>query len=449
MTKRELLLKALRREPVERVPWVPFVGCHAGYLLGITAEEYLRSSDRIVEGIEKAIVLYTPDGIPVLFDLQVEAEAFGCELRWSESNPPAVVTHPLASGVKLEDLTLPAKDDGRLPLILDATARLRERHPDIALYGLVTGPFTLALHLLGTEIFLMMFTDPEQLNAIMQFTSEVCRTMAGYYLDEGCDVIAVVDPMTSQIDENQFEEFVTPFAKPVFEYIREREAMSSFFVCGDATQNLGAMARCRPDNLSVDENISLARIRGIAEEYGISFGGNLKLTSVLLLGDEITTQKHALETLDAGGRQGFILAPGCDLPMETPVKNLQAVSRLVADPYEQQVVRTLEDHIEEEEEIDLSDHWLPGGAVVDVITLDSASCAPCQYMVAAVEEAARDFGGKVKWNEYKIKNKAGLQMMKALGVKNLPSICINGTVAFSSRIPPRNELTEKIRKSIG
>ena len=45
-------------------------------------------------------------------------------------------------------------------------------------------------------------------------------------------VVAVVDPMTSQIGPEQFREFVSPHAAPIFEHIRQAGAVGSFFVCG-------------------------------------------------------------------------------------------------------------------------------------------------------------------------------------------------------------------------
>ncbi|MGB4414857.1 MAG: uroporphyrinogen decarboxylase family protein, partial [Paludibacter sp.] len=146
----KLIEKAFHLEETERVPWVPFVGVHGGKLIGVDAEAYLKSSKNIVEGITKAIELYKPDGIPVAFDLQIEAEILGCKLVWSKENPPAVVSHPLADGVALSSLRLPGKTDGRIPVVLEAAATLRQKYPGLALYGLITGPFTLALHLLGT-----------------------------------------------------------------------------------------------------------------------------------------------------------------------------------------------------------------------------------------------------------------------------------------------------------
>lgn len=58
----ELLKKALAHQKVERVPWVPFVGVHGGYLIGADAETYLKSSEKIIEGVGKAIEKYNPKG---------------------------------------------------------------------------------------------------------------------------------------------------------------------------------------------------------------------------------------------------------------------------------------------------------------------------------------------------------------------------------------------------
>ena len=47
------------------------------------------------------------------------------------------------------------------------------------------------------------------------------------YIDAGADVVAVVDPMTSQISPDHFAQFVSPYVKPVFEYIKSRGKASS------------------------------------------------------------------------------------------------------------------------------------------------------------------------------------------------------------------------------
>jgi uroporphyrinogen decarboxylase len=442
----ELIKRTFRVENTERIPWVPFVGCHAAQLLNVSASEYLRSADNIVEGVSRAIDLYKPDGIPVAFDLQIEAEALGCKLHWSDDNPPAVISHPLLEGLKIEDLKIPCLCKGRISTVMEASRRLKDKYPDLALYGLITGPFTLALHLLGTDILMKMFEEPDEVHKLMRFSTDMAMMMSSAYIESGCDVIAMVDPMTSQIDPASFESFVSPYAAEIFTHIRDLNSLSSFFVCGNAKQNIELMCKTKPDNVSIDENIPLDYVKTVALENNVSFGGNMKLTVVLLMGTEEDSKREALECMDIGGKNGFVLSPGCDLAMKTPVENLVAVSELVYDEMEQGKIRASKGVITEVQKLDLTNHWLSDKVVVDIITLDSSSCAPCQYMVNAVERAANSFGDKVVYKEHRIKEKEGVQMMLTLGVQNLPTSVIDGTVEFISQIPPISKIEEKLKE---
>ena len=448
MTGKERLMKAFSREAVDRVPWVPFVGCHAGSLLEVSAKEYLQSEKLMVKGISKAIELYQSDGIPVSFDLQIEAEALGCELVWADENPPAVTKHPLCNGTTLDDLRIPTATDGRIGITLAAARTVREKYPDIALYGSITGPFTLALHLLGTDIFMKMFDSIDYVNKLLAFCKDVCIAMSQYYIDAGCDVIAVVDPMTSQIGPDQFTQFVTPYVTEVFDFIRSKNAKSSFFVCGHAQQNISVMAQCKCDNISIDENIPLDYVKQECEKYGISFGGNLQLTSVLLLGKPIDAQKNAIACMEIGGDTGFILAPGCDLPYAVPSENLTAITEIVQDEYKRQVASQVACEAGDESRLDMKEYGKADKIIVDVITLDSEACAPCQYMVDAVKRVTPEFEGIVEWREHKIKYRESLVFMTSLMVRNVPTICIDGEIVFVSRIPPKDELIAAIQKRI-
>jgi MtaA/CmuA family methyltransferase len=451
MNSRELLLKALRNETTSRPAWVPFVGVHGAKLLGKTAREYLHSSELIVAGLRRARELYQPDGLPIVFDLQLEAEVLDCELHWADQTPPSVVTHPLEQGKSLVALPVFDASMGRFPLVMDALrATKKEMGDDIALYGLICGPFTLALHLMGNEIFLQMFDHPDYVKAVIGFCASVAQKVTQAYLENGADVIAVVDPMTSQISSEHFEQFVTPAVNQIFAYIRDRKALSSLFICGDATRNLEAMCRTDCDNISIDENIALERIRDFTRGRDKSFGGNLKLTSALLLGDEEDAQLDAIRCIDVGGGCGFVLAPGCDLPFNTPEKNLAAIAIMVHDSYHREVAkRTLiVKSAEHAAEVSLPDYARQPHVTIDVITLDSASCAPCQYMMDAVHRAAKRLSEPVVVKEHRITSREGIGTMTRLGVKNIPTICLDGAVVFSSIIPDQNTLLAAIETKI-
>ncbi len=449
MTGRDILLAALRNESTPRAPWVPFVGVHGGKMIGESAGAYLQSSDLIVRGLTRACERYRPDGLPIVFDLQLEAEVLGCGMHWSEQTPPSVTSHPLANA-KLSDLPPFDPSRGRFPIVIEAQQTMKQRiGREVGLYGLVTGPFTLALHLMGTNIFLEMFNDPAGVKSVLDFCAAVGCKAADAYLDAGADVIALVDPMTSQISPAHFAEFVADYANRVFDHIHARGALTSLFVCGNATRNLEAMCRTRADNLSVDENIDFARLRDLARAEGKSFGGNLKLTTVLLLGSPDAAKLDAIRCLDIGGTRGFVLAPGCDLPYATPEANLEAVATTVHDPYQREIARATA-HVDATafDDVNLPDYDKEPRVIVDVVTLDSASCAPCQYMVGAVQDAARSLGDRVVIREHKITTKDGLGHMAKLGVGQIPTICIDGQVTFPSLIPDIPTLTDAIRKRL-
>jgi MtaA/CmuA family methyltransferase len=447
MRGKELIQAAIKLQKTESVPWVPFVGCHGGALIGVNATDYLQSEEHIIRGAEEAIRRYQPDGLPVVFDLQIEAEILGCDLLWADENPPAVSSHPLVKGKLLSDLRIPKPSEGRLPIILNATRILRKRYPELALYGLITGPFTLALHLYGSDIFIELYQDAQGIKEILEFCKQVCLAMSGYYIDAGCDLIAVVDPMTSQIGPKHFNQFIAEPAKEIFSFIRERESLSSFFVCGHAQQNIEAMCACRPDNISVDENIPLAYVRDICLEQNISFGGNLQLTVVLLLGSPNDAKLNAQDCVNTSGGRGFILAPGCDLPYAAPPENIEAVAEYLHDPYHLEIAKAFQDH-EAAEMLDMSEYGKTDKVIIDIITLDSESCAPCQYMVESVRQIAPHFECIVEWREHKIKTRESLKFMTSLMVKNIPTICIDGKITFVSRIPPREELLAAIQNRI-
>ncbi len=156
MNPKQVLFDVLNHKKVETIPWVPFAGVHAGKLVGYDATEVLQDPDKLLHSLLEVNKLYKPNGQPVVFDLQLEAEILGCELVWAKDGPPSVKTHPLEEVDSVPcKCQMPTAEDGRMPIVLKVMREMKEKVGDTtALYGLICGPFTLASHLRGTEIFL-------------------------------------------------------------------------------------------------------------------------------------------------------------------------------------------------------------------------------------------------------------------------------------------------------
>lgn len=441
---KQLLLRALQGHTTERPPYLMFLGCYGGKLLGVPADAYLRSGELIAQGVGEAIRQYQPDGISVMFDLQVEAEAFGCDLRWATDSSPAVVGHVLERK-PFTALRMLDADAGRIPEILSVMRRVKAEQHDVALYGLVTGPFTLALHLKGSNLLMAMYDEPEEVRELLRFCTQAAKTMARLYIDAGCDVIASVDPMTSQLSPRAFQQFVAPYATDLFAEIRSKRAFSSFFVCGHAQRNVEVMCQCRPDNVCVDENIPLDFVREVSQRYGVSFGGNLQLTVMLLMGSEEAVRRHVRETMALGGNTGYILAPGCDLPWGVPAANLMVVSECVHDAARQ---HPLQQKPDAGQHAVIDDGQTTDKIVVDVVTLASEASASSQYMLEIVREMVACFGEAVFVREHRIQEREVAEFMLEMIVKNVPMICIDGEIEFTRTIPSKTRLIQAIQKRI-
>jgi len=238
---------------------------------------------------------------------------------------------------------------------------------------------------------------------------------------------------------------VSPYVKPVFEYVRSRGKGCSFFVCGNAKNNIEEMCKCGPDNISIDENIPLEYVKDVCSRYGISFGGNIKLTVTMLFGTPADNIADAENCMSIGGKKGYILSPGCDMPFATPPENVQAIASYVHGEVAEFMEST---NILEGIDVTLPDYQNEKQVIIDVITLDSESCAPCQYMMEAVKEACAEFGDKVVYKEHKVKFKESVVCMLKLGVKNIPTICIDGEIKYVSIIPDVEVLKKSISEAV-
>ncbi|MHA1674375.1 MAG: uroporphyrinogen decarboxylase family protein [Promethearchaeota archaeon] len=448
MNGKERLLKTFNHEPVDKVVWVPFAGIHAGKLKGYFADELLTDGDKLFESLIEVNRLYSPDGQPVLFDLQIEAEILGCQMKWAKKSPPSVSSHPLA--LEREEYQIPSKipdkSEGRLPLILDVMKRFKEYVGEsTALFGLITGPLTLASHLRGTQLFLDMIRQKEYCKKLFAYCTQVALAMTSYYIEAGMDVIAIVDPVISQISPRTFKSLLhEPFSE-IFRFIKTENVFSSFFVCGDATKNIEPMCHTHPDSIFVDENVDLGSAKTITDQYNIIIGGNIPLTSTMLHGTQQDNMSYVIKFLDSLDHQNLILAPGCDMPYDVPPENVIGVVETLNDPEKiRQALETYEKPILEFN-IVLPDYKNLEKPLIEVFTLDSEQCAACTYMKHMAFTAKEKYGNKVEVIEYKWTILENIERTKLLGLRNLPSIMINGELKWSSIIPDQEEYFAEIQ----
>jgi uroporphyrinogen decarboxylase len=320
----------LNHQQVDRTPWVPLAGIHFGKLRNYSAKSVLTDTTKLSDSLMAANQTYQPDGLPVYFDIQVEAEILGCKLAWSEDAPPSVINHPFLND-KTVSGKIPDEQSGRLPLILEAIQAVKSQlGKTTALFGLITGPLTIAYHLRGNPLFFDLLENPDYLKRLLSFTSRVTEHMAKLYTEAGMDVIGVIEPVASQNSAHTFKKHLLPHYQTLFECIHSLGAYSMLHICGDATHIIEPMCQTGANILSLDEKVNLSEVQPITDQYDVFLQGNIPVTSHLLNGTPKDVSDYAAGLLRSlPSPQHLILSPGCDLPWQTPVANVKAAVEFI------------------------------------------------------------------------------------------------------------------------
>src|SRR5665811_2641286 len=82
-----------------------------------------------------------------------------------------------------------------------------------------------------------MIKKPELAQEIMEFAAKASAEACRIYAEEiGCDIVAVVEPVGSQVRPATYDEFVVPACQPSLEAIEKAGKTSALYICGDATK---------------------------------------------------------------------------------------------------------------------------------------------------------------------------------------------------------------------
>lgn len=268
--------------------------------------------------------VFDPDGIFFFMDLAVEANALGLPVRYPLHESPTVEEHLVA---KLEDLNqFMASDplkDGRLVAFIETMKLMDRGLPSrVARGAYVTGPFTLAGLMIGaSEIAMKTVMDKNLVLGVLETATATTIRYAKALQKAGADLIAVLEPTAVMLSPESFKEFSARFVKRI---VDELDISTVLHICGDSTHLIPGMCETGVEGLSLDSAVDPEEALA-AMPKNISFIGNVDPVETMRNGtaEEVRKQVHAL--LDrVKNYPNFVLSTGCDLPSDTPLKNIHA-----------------------------------------------------------------------------------------------------------------------------
>ncbi len=137
---------------------------HAAKLINTRPWEVSRDPELLGAALQRALDEYQVDTCVVGLDIyNVEIEAYGCTIVDSGDNGvPAAGTPILDEIDQILSLQFNPAVDGRMPMLLRAARTLADDNPDVDIRIPLSGPFTIACHLLGMEnMICSLFAEPE------------------------------------------------------------------------------------------------------------------------------------------------------------------------------------------------------------------------------------------------------------------------------------------------
>jgi uroporphyrinogen decarboxylase len=251
-----------------------------------------------------------------------------------------VVSYPVNSEKDIGKLQMPdPKSAGDIPKAMQFS-ELQEA------YGLPVSffsrsPFTMAANICGLELFLKwLIKKPELAERLMQMPFEHIINVLGIWVKRfGSDNVFVW--MSSPSESNQvispkhFKQYALPY------HLRYHEQLSAlgikrfgFHICGDQNLNLPYLAATapwiHPSVLSFGHEVDLDTAI-IHFPHDIIFG-NIYPTALQYESANKIYERSRI-ALEKGKKApgGFVLGPGCDIPLMTPPQNLHAMTKAVED----------------------------------------------------------------------------------------------------------------------
>ncbi len=190
------------------------------------------------------------------------------------------------------------------------------------------GIITTAGFLRGVETLLMdTMVEPELAHKAIKKSAKLVDGIMRVGSDGG-DYIWVPDPTASGtvINIDTFREFELPYTKEVVaKWKSDLHLPVILHVCGDTIPIMDAVPETGIDILSADHAIDLAKAREIVKDR-IALMGNVHPIDVLWNGTPELIREESLRCIEKAGKDGrFILSGGCEVPRDTPIKNIVAM----------------------------------------------------------------------------------------------------------------------------
>ncbi|MBQ7921705.1 MAG: uroporphyrinogen decarboxylase family protein [Clostridia bacterium] len=304
-------------------------------LMNISLKELIADSAKQAEGMV-LVAQNTDSAASVSFmDLSVEAECFGADVRFSDTEVPTVVGRLIHDEAEADALAVPPIGAGRTGVYLKAIEDVVCRITDRPVLAGIIGPYSLAARLLDvSEIMMDCYDEPDMVHTVLEKATAFLIEYAKAYKAAGANGIVMAEPVAGLLSPMLEEEFSAPYVKKIVDAVQDESFIIVYHNCGDNTPEMvpsilstGAAAYHFGNSIDLKEMI---------EKFpsDVPVMGNVDPAGVLRMGTPETVEEATLAVMNACHTYpNFVISSGCDIPPLTPWENIHAFFKVVGAFY--------------------------------------------------------------------------------------------------------------------
>jgi uroporphyrinogen decarboxylase len=329
-----LLVRAARREPVERTPvwFMRQAGRSLPEYRAVREQhsfwEVANTPELCAEVTLQPVRRHGVDAAVMFADIMTPVLGMGLDVELVEGVGP-VVAEPVRTLADVERLRVPEPDEAFAPLLAAISIVRGELAPDQAVVGFCGGPFTVAGYLVEGKpsrefatVKALMYREPAVWAALLDKLADCFGSYLAAQVRAGADVVQLFDSWVGALSPVDYEEYVAPWSARI---LAAAGAPTIHFGTGTATL-LPAMARAGGDVIGLDWRIPLDDGWRLVPDRGVQ--GNLD--PAVLLGPWERVEAAAGDVLArAGGRPGHIFNLGHGVLPGTDPEQISKLARLV------------------------------------------------------------------------------------------------------------------------
>jgi len=325
---KELVRSLFAGKPISRPPFIPYMATAAAQFMQVPVKQLFSDPTALANSLQACQRLFKYDGIAILLDTTLEAEALGCPIEWQEKEPPKVVTH-LLEGKAPESLDIAGiENKGRIPVVLEAARRLSQTAGrDVAMLGVIAGPITLGRHLMGDGFIHILDKDTQTSQKLIDLWEKIALTLARALGELKFDAIVLADKHLAPLSPVHYPD-IQPSLKTLRNLVNFYDAPLIILterVPPVPLDRFTAFFKLEADGFSVANPIS--ELKSLPQSDAKLFGRCIPGSA--LVGPVDGVEKATLELLDKSIGSRFFLTSEWEVPPNTLALNLHKVMQVL------------------------------------------------------------------------------------------------------------------------